>query len=103
MKLGQHEKIITLMIRKKGDQEWFKADDFMLPAIPKDSPLFVGYEAGARLSELHQRFPEIIEVKKEGRYRAVKFRFENITTEVLEGLPTDMRDIIRGELIKIGL
>lgn len=101
--MGQHEKIITLMIRRKGEQEWFKADDFMLPSLQKDDPLFVGYEAGARLSEVHQKYPEIVEPKKEGRYRFVRFRFENITIEVLEALPEGLKARVRLELIKKGL
>lgn len=94
-KLGQHEKIIARMIEARRDQTWWKADDFMLPALDKSHKYFVGYEAGARMSELHKKFPQIITAMYEKRRRMIRFRFDNVSPLTLKDLPADMRGVIK--------
>lgn len=75
------------MISRKGEQNWFFPYDFMKPEC---GDYFVGYEATARISELTKSFPEMIETGREGKYRTIRFRFENIE-KILESSTDLMR------------
>lgn len=79
------------MIRNKGKQEWFYAPDFQRPNMNPE--LFVGYEASARISELVKEYPELIEYKREGKYRYIRVRFENY-----KYWPMQLRDFLETEL-----
>lgn len=68
--------------------------DFMQPNM---GDLFVGYEASARLSELGLH-TYMIESRREGKYMARRFRFENIE-EVLRKSPD--ADFIRETCIAL--
>lgn len=100
MRSTQIEKIITLMIRRKNEQEWFYAPDFQKPHLPED--LFVGYEATARISDLIRDYPEIATWKKEGKYRYIKFRFDNLK-QIYSSLnvPKELKDLIQFEMRKV--
>lgn len=83
--MAQHQadKIVTLMVRRLGTQEWFKASDFMQPNL---GDLFVGYEASARISELCSDYPEVFETKRDGKYRLVRIKIESIIGYI-DGIP----------------
>lgn len=99
--MTQHEKIAALMIRNK-QQTWFFPYDFMPPRLPMEHECFVGYEATARISELADKFPEMIEKGREGKYRKIRFRFEN-TQEIIAKLPIDWSLFVRKEFNKNGI
>lgn len=94
--MKQKEKILALMIQKYPDQTWFHARDFMLNHLGE---LFVGYEAGSRLSELYRDFPEAIEAKNDGRYKLYRFKIEN-KDALIQLLPIDLSTLIVKELAK---
>ena len=73
--MEQKEKVLALMISRRGKQEWFYAPDFMKPEL---GDLFVGYEASARMTDVAKQYPYMIDVKKDGKYRWIRFRFEAI-------------------------
>lgn len=77
MEMSQHQKIVALMIKRGAEQTqtWFYAPDFMKNGL---DDFFVGYEAGARLSELAKLYPEMIESRRNGKYYERRFKFENI-------------------------
>jgi hypothetical protein len=54
-------------------KNWWLAKDFMQADM---GDLYVGYEATARLAELVKDNPAIFETKRDGRFRAVRMRFE---------------------------
>src|SRR5690348_16395794 len=72
----QKQKVLARMIMMKGKQEWFYAPDFQKPDMPQE--LYVGYEATARMSDVCKEYPYMVEKKKEGKYRYIRFRFEAI-------------------------
>lgn len=88
--MGQHEKIITLMCKLMYQKTWFLPQDFMQPSL---GDLFVGYEAGARISELGSSYPELIESKPDGKYKTRRLRTENMEA-ALPTLPKNLRDIV---------
>jgi len=91
----QREKIIRLMLRRRGEQKWFKAQDFMQPGLPEE--LFVGYEASARLSELAKEYPEFISTQLDGRYHARSLNIEAMQRE-LPRLSASMRQVYNEEM-----
>ena len=97
---SQHDKILALMIARKGQQEWFYAPDFQKPGLPPE--LFVGYEATARMSELAKLYPMMIESKRDGKYRYIRFRFENID-EIFETSGSEMVDFLDQTFLKYGV
>lgn len=100
MRATQIEKIITLMIRRKNVQEWFYAPDFQRPDLTEDT--YVGYEASARMSDLMREYPEMVEWKREGKYRYIRFRFENIQNIMSSlNVPRELKDLIGYELRKV--
>lgn len=70
--LTQQQKIVATMC-KRPDKQWWLAVDFMQPGM---GDLAVGYEATARLTELVNENPEMFEVQRQGRFRAVRLKFE---------------------------
>lgn len=70
--LTQHQKIVAQMC-KHPDKKWWLASDFMKSDLGE---LFVGYEATARLAELVGENPDMFETERQGRFRAVRMRFE---------------------------
>jgi len=72
--LTQHEKIIKIMVNNK-DHIWWLPQDFMQPNL---GDYFVGYEASARMSELANKYPKMIESKRDGKYIKRRFRFDAI-------------------------
>ena len=97
----QMSKIIVSMIRRK-EQDWFFAGDFQEPRVKLGDELFIGWEATARMSDLLRDYPQIVEAKKQGKYRYLRFRFEN-TAEMLKSLPSEWITLIRTELDKSGV
>lgn len=78
------------MLRRRGEQEWFLPKDFMQNDLGE---LFVGYEAGARLSELAGKYPEMFRSMAAGRFKARKFNFKEISI-FIDKLPQDLSYII---------
>lgn len=75
--LTQIEKIIVHMFNHPEKHHWV-AQDFMPPALEREHPLHVGYEATARLSDLVSKYnPEeegavkAFVVGRQGRFRSV--------------------------------
>lgn len=99
MRSTQIEKIIRVMIRQKG-KEWFYAPDFQRPNMSEDE--FVGYEATARMSDLIREYPEIATWKKEGKYRYIRFRFENLR-EIYNSIkiPKEIKYLIDHEMRQV--
>lgn len=97
----QMRKIVTVMIRNK-NQEWFMAGDFQSPKIDMRSDLFVGWEATARMSDLHRTYPEMVEAKRIGKYRYLRFRFEN-TIVMFKLLSPGWITFIKSELEQNGI
>lgn len=71
-KLTQHQKIVAYMCMHP-NKKWWLASDFMKPDMGE---LFVGYEATARLAELIGDNPDMFETERQGRFRAVRLKFE---------------------------
>lgn len=87
-KYTQKEKLLVVMLRRRHEQKWFYAPDFQKPNM--DNEVFVGYEATARISELYQDFPDLIEMKREGKYRYIRIRYENLDG-VYSKLPNNVK------------
>lgn len=94
-KLTQHEKIISQMCRNR-NKKWWLATDFMEPGLGE---LFVGYEASARLTELVKSYPDVFETRQEGRFRAVRMRFET-GSMWFHSLPVNLKKVINKYLRK---
>lgn len=71
-------------------KEWFVASDFVMDEF---GDVFVGYEASARLSELSNDYPQIIETAQHGRFKARRIKTNNIAP-YLNDLPQWMQDIL---------
>lgn len=84
--LSQHQKIIMHMLYRMQDQLWFLAGDF----IRLGSPLNVGYEASARLSELVKRYPSAFASEPYRNFKKRRLRFETID-QWFELLDKDLR------------
>lgn len=89
-KLTQHQKIIHVMSRGFTGM-WYTPSIFMKPELGR---YFVGYEAGARLSELAKKYPLMIETKQDGKYKARRINFKN-RYEWFNDLPADLQNIIK--------
>jgi len=72
-------------------KEWWYPHDFMQEH--PSHPLFVGYEASARLSELAKYYPEMIESKKEGKYTVRKLVRNGIYL-CYERLPIELKVLL---------
>ena len=60
--------------------KWFIASDF------QSGKYFVGYEASARMSDLKRMYPDLFEVKKIDRFRAMKINKNQI--DLIEQIKT---------------
>lgn len=90
------------MIRNHGKKTYFYAYDFMPPRMSMDDECFVGYEASARMSELARDFPDLIESGKDGKYRTLRFRFENVGM-ALPKLTEKMANWLIDQMLKSGV
>ena len=68
--MKQHDIILYAMLSNKG-KFWWSAKDF------QHDPYFVGYEATARISELVQKYPDLINVGKDGRFRIISINWDS--------------------------
>ena len=79
--MSQSDKILLAMLKNKNKKYW-TAKDFQY------GENFIGYEATARMSELAQKYPDVLEVGKEGRFRTLaviwknKKKIKNIIKEI---------------------
>lgn len=80
------------MCRDKG--RWFYPYDFMKTQLGE---LFVGYEAGARISELAKKYPTVITSLPDGKYFKRRLNYETID-EWFDLLDTDHKDVVAKEL-----
>ncbi len=88
--LTQQEKILALLALKHEPGRFYKPQELM-----DDPRLFVGYEATARISEVVADYPTLVEAKREGKYRLVRFRFENLKNpETLAALSKRIRQVL---------
>lgn len=67
----QIETIIKIMLDNPDKAVWY-ASDF------QKSPYFVGYEATARMSDIARLYPSLVMVGKDGRYRTLSIKWENV-------------------------
>ena len=70
-KLTQCDVILKALLLNKNKKEW-TAKDF------QNGEYFVGYEATARMSELINKYPNLIKVGKIGRFRTLSLNLENL-------------------------
>lgn len=70
MKLTQCDTILKAMLENK-KRIWWSAKDF------QSKPYFVGYEATARISELVQKYDDLIKVGKDGRFRIISINWDS--------------------------
>lgn len=70
-KRTQCETIIQAMLDHP-EKEWWYASDF------QKAPYFVGYEASARMSDIVREYPSLVDVDKDGRFRILRIRWENV-------------------------
>lgn len=69
--MGQRAKILRFMALDP--TKWYYPYDFMPPRMDINNQYFVGYEASARLSELSADYPDMLEVKQDGKYKCRRF------------------------------
>ena len=81
------------MIREKEFKAWYYAPDFMKQEL---GDLFVGYEASARLTELAYEHPFAFETKREGKYRYLRMKFEDIN-QIISRLPEELSQLVAAE------
>lgn len=94
--LKQAEKVLVGLILANGD--WLLPQHFMRPS---SGDLFVGYEASARLSEAAREYPDVIESRQEGRFKARRFRTD-CTVEAFSKLPSIVRERTKQALFIAG-
>ncbi len=87
--MTQYQKIIFKMLHGPKDK-WWLPHEFMR------GDYFVGYEASARLSELAADYPEMIETKQDGKYKARRIKTDAVDFW-LPQLPRDLREAIETE------
>lgn len=68
--LVQCDVILKAMLENYSKREW-TAKDF------QSGQYFVGYEATARMSELAKKYPALIKVGKDGRFRTLSIIWES--------------------------
>ena len=93
MTYTQQEKLI-INIARNLPKEWNKAHELI-----GNGATFIGYEVTARLSELEQDYPEMIEGRREGKYRTRRLRVE-LAREWLPSLPESVKEIVKKELLR---
>lgn len=71
--------------------KWWKASELINAG---DGALYVGYEATARLSELTKIYPQMFEIKYEGRFRLARLKFEDGRQWYVK-LPKDLQLVFR--------
>jgi len=79
--LTQIQRLIVYMFMHP-EKTWWIAQDFMPPALEKNSPYHVGYEATARMSEMLAKYcvdgsTSLFDTQKQQKFRAVRIRWED--------------------------
>ena len=70
MKTTQCDTILKAMLENKS-KIWWSAKDF------QNGKYFVGYEATARMSELKDKYGDLIKVGKDGRFRIISINWDS--------------------------
>lgn len=74
---------------------WWRASYFQ----QEQNGIFVGYEATARMSELVKKYPFAFDLRMSGRFREIRFKFEN-AREIYNQLPVELgRHLVREKVI----
>ena len=93
--LTQHEKILVIIFRNRHKQ-WWRASDFQQPI----DNLFIGYEASARMSELSKLYPDAFNIRQNGRFREMQFKFSD-AENIQKKLPHELgRHLVREKIIR---
>ena len=71
--MKQYEVILKAMLENPSKKVW-DARDF------QSGNYFVGYEATARMSELANKYPTLIKVGKDGRFRTLEINWDDVET-----------------------
>ena len=100
--MTQCEKILVLMIRRYHTQKVFRASDFMPPQIGFNDECFVGYEASARMSDVASDYPDLVETGKDGRFRTLRLRIDNLGV-ALPKLNPQLRQLLIEEMLEHGV
>jgi hypothetical protein len=89
-KQTQQDTIIKAMLMNK-QKKWWSAKDFQ----QMNTPHFVGYEATARMSEVINNYPQLVERGRDGRFRTLRIKWEDIDLWI-STLPKTIK-VTRGE------
>jgi len=95
--LSQVQCIVAAMVSQPHKTIWY-AKDFMPPERDFNDPFFVGYEASARMSDLLRMYPYMFEAGKQGKYRTLRFKFED-KHAILAKCYDDMKQVIIKHLV----
>lgn len=87
--MKQVEKIFALMCHNRYKKQWWYPPDFMQQS---NGDFFVGYEASARLSELADKYPDMVESVRHGKYMLRRIRWEN-RDQWIDQLPENLKEI----------
>ena len=93
MRKTNQMKVIEISVR---EGNWLPAYDF-----EKRHDIFVGHRGPARISEVANLYPQMIETDKSKKVYRYRFRVEN-TAEFMPFIPESWRILIRETLTKIG-
>lgn len=91
--MTQHQKILVTMLYGPAGK-WWRPAAFMQPDL---GDLFVGYEAGARMSEMASACPYLFETRDAGRFKERRLTLDGMN-DWIERLPRDLRETFREEL-----
>ncbi len=97
-KYSQKEKILSVMIRAMDPDKWWKAEEF---SDKKLNDLWVR-EPNQIVSELGGNYPEMIEMKQDGKYKLIRFRFNN-TAHFLHKVSSRIAEVIKSEMKELNL
>lgn len=86
--LTQKQKILKIMCRQPN--KWFFPYEFMKPSL---GPLFVGYKAPTRISEMHKDISTLFEKKFDDKYMQRKLNIKQINSWY-SMLPDNLKQII---------
>lgn len=84
------------MLRSRNVKSWFYPFDFMQSSL---GPLFVGYEASARLSELARQYPDVVESERDGKYLKRRINLEALKRRMVERtISEELREVANAEV-----
>lgn len=100
MQLTQNQRIVAAMCALPS-KEWWYATDFMQPRMQFDNAFYVGYEASSRMSKLSTKYHYMFEVAKDGKYRIMRFKYEDLAHIInqLDQDDAEMLAVLKSHLV----